>query len=153
METKVGDMTRIDVRLDLPHPIDHVWDRLTDWGSHSAWIPNTVVTVTKSTTGIGTEFVGITRIGPLRLDDPMTVSEFEPPVNGSASCVVTKTGQVLGGTAGFTLTGLGDSSTRLDWFEDVHLRPAGLFWWTAPFVLVVGTIAFRSALKSFARTL
>jgi carbon monoxide dehydrogenase subunit G len=153
METKVGDMTRIDVRLDLPHPIDHVWNRLTDWESHSAWIPNTVVTVTTSTAGAGTEFVGITRIGPLRLDDPMTVSEFEPPVNGAASCVVTKSGRVLGGTAGFTLTALDDSSTRLDWFEDVYLKPAGLFWWTAPFVFVLGTIAFRAALRAFARTL
>ena len=146
-------MTRIDVRIELPPPINHVWERLADWGSHSAWIPNTVVTVTKPTAGIGTEFVGITRIGPLRLDDPMTVSEFEPPVNGTASCMVTKTGRVLGGTAGFTLTELGDTSTRLDWFEDVHLQPAGVFWWTAPFVLVVGTVAFRSALRAFARTL
>lgn len=146
-------MTRIDIRLDLPHPIDHVWDRLTDWASHSAWIPNTVVTVTTATAGAGTEFVGITRIGPLRLDDPMTVSEFEPPVNGTASCVVTKSGRVLGGTAGFTMTTIGDGSTRLDWFEDVYVKPVRLFWWTAPFVLVVGTVAFRSALRAFARIL
>lgn len=153
MEVKVGNMTRIDVRLDLPHNIDHVWDRLTDWESHSVWIPNTVVTVTKSSAGVGTEFVGITRIGPLRLDDPMTVTLFDPPVDGIASGVVTKTGRILGGTAGFTLTALDESTTRLDWFEDVHLKPAWLFWWTAPFVLAVGTLAFGSALRAFARTL
>jgi len=146
-------MTRIDVQLNLSHGIDHVWDRLTDWRSHSAWIPNTVVTVTKGTNGIGTEFVGITRIGPLRLDDPMTVSEFQAPKAGRASCTITKTGSVLGGTAGFVLTAVDDSTTRLDWFEDIHLKPRGLFWWTAPFVIAIGTIAFRSALKAFARTL
>ena len=146
-------MTRIDVQLDLPHGIDHVWDRLTDWQSHSAWIPNTVVTVTKGTNGIGTEFVGITRIGPLRLDDPMTVSEFQTPRAGRASCTIIKTGSVLGGTAGFVLTAVDDSTTRLDWVEDIHLKPRGLFWWTAPFVIALGTIAFRSALKAFARTL
>ncbi|MDP4586285.1 MAG: SRPBCC family protein [Microbacteriaceae bacterium] len=146
-------MTRIDIRLDLAHSIDHVWGHLTDWESHSAWIPNTVVTVTTPTVGVGTEFVGVSRIGRLRLDDTMSVTEFEPPAGGTASCVVTKTGQVLGGTAGFTLTTLNDSSTRLDWFEDVYLKPSWLFWWTAPFVLVVGTIAFRSALKAFTRTL
>jgi carbon monoxide dehydrogenase subunit G len=146
-------MTRIDVQLDLPHGIDHVWDRLTDWQSHSAWIPNTVVTVTKGTNGIGTEFVGVTRIGPLRLDDPMTVSEFQAPRAGRASCTIIKTGSVLGGTAGFVLTAVDDSTTRLDWFEDIHLKPRGLFWWTAPFVIAIGTIAFRSALKAFARTL
>jgi carbon monoxide dehydrogenase subunit G len=146
-------MTRIDIRLDLPHPIDHVWARLTDWESHSAWIPNTIVTVTTQTSGLGTEFVGITRIGPIRLDDPMTVSEFQAPSNGRASCVVTKTGPVLGGTAGFELTSTDASTTRLDWFEDVHLKPTGIFWWTAPFILAIGTVAFRSALRAFARTL
>ena len=146
-------MTRIDVRLELPHSIGHVWNRLTDWPSHSAWIPHTVVDVTTQTNGVGTEFVGVTRIGPIRLDDPMTVSESRPPKRGAASCMVTKTGLVLGGTAGFTLTALGDSTTRLDWFEEVYLKPTSLFWWTAPFVFIVGTIAFRSALNAFARTL
>lgn len=146
-------MTRIDIRLELPHSIDHVWDRLTDWPSHSAWIPNTVVTVTKQRAGVGTTFVGITGVGPLRLDDPMTVTESRPPKSGRASCVVTKTGLVLGGTAGFELTALNDSTTRLDWFEDVHLKPQVIFWWTAPFVLAIGTIAFRSALNAFARIL
>jgi carbon monoxide dehydrogenase subunit G len=146
-------MTRIDVQLNLPHGIDHVWDRLTDWQSHSAWIPNTVVTITKQTGGLGTEFVGITRIGPIRLDDPMTVSEFQTPRAGRASCTIIKTGSVLGGTAGFVLTAVDDSTTRLDWFEDIHLKPRGLFWWTAPFVIAIGTIAFRSALTAFAGTL
>jgi carbon monoxide dehydrogenase subunit G len=146
-------MTRIDIRMDLPHGIDHVWEQLTNWAAHSAWIPNTVVTITKQTGGLGTEFVGITRIGPIRLDDPMTVSEFQTPRAGHASCTIIKTGSVLGGTAGFVLTAVDDSTTRLDWFEDIHLKPRGLFWWTAPFVVAIGTIAFRSALNAFARTL
>jgi len=146
-------MTRIDVQLNLPHGIAHVWDRLTDWTSHSAWIPNTVVTISKETKGLGTEFVGITRIGPLRLDDPMTVSEFQSPKEGRASCTIIKTGSVLGGTAGFVLTALDNSTTRLDWFEEIYLKPKGIFWWTAPFVFALGTIAFRSALTAFARTL
>jgi hypothetical protein len=83
----------------------------------------------------------------------MTVTESRPPKSGRASCVVIKTGLVLGGTAGFELTALNDSTTRLDWFEDVHLKPKVIFWWTAPFVLAIGTIAFRSALNAFARTL
>jgi hypothetical protein len=45
------------------------------------------------------------------------------------------------------------STTRLDWFEDIHLKPQAIFWWTAPFILAIGTLAFRSALKAFARTL
>lgn len=139
--------------MDLPHGIARVWDRLTDWQSHSEWIPNTVVTITKQTNGLGTEFVGITRIGPLRLDDSMTVTEFQAPMAGRATCVITKTGAVLGGTAGFALTALDDSTTRLDWFEDIYLKPKGIFWWTAPFIVAIGTIAFRSALKAFARTL
>ena len=146
-------MTRIHVQLNLPHGIDHVWERLTDWPSHSAWIPNTAVTVTRQTTGVGTEFVGVTDFGPLRLDDPMTVTGFQTPRAGRASCTITKTGPILGGTAGFALTALDDSTTRLHWFEDIYLKPKGMFWWTAPFALVIGTLAFRSALNAFARTL
>jgi carbon monoxide dehydrogenase subunit G len=146
-------MTRIDITLEIPHEIRHVWERLTDWPSHSAWIPNTVVTVTKSTAGVGTEFIGVTHVGPLRLDDPMTVTAFEGPTAGRATCAIAKTGLVLGGTAGFTLTALDDSRTRLDWFEDVYLKPRVTFWWTAPFVFAIGTFAFRSALNAFARTL
>ena len=146
-------MTRIDIHMDLPHGIDHVWERLTDWASHSAWIPNTIVTITKQTDGLETEFVGITRIGPLRLDDPMSVTEFQAPTAGRATCVINKTGAVLGGTAGFTLSTVDTSTTRLDWFEDIHLKPQAIFWWTAPFIVGIGTIAFRSALKAFARTL
>jgi carbon monoxide dehydrogenase subunit G len=97
-------MTRINIQLELPHGIERVWDRLTDWKSHSAWIPNTVVTITKQTNGVGTQFVGITHIGPLRFDDPMTVSEFQTPKAGRASCTIVTTGSVIGGTAGFVLT-------------------------------------------------
>ena len=146
-------MTRINVTLDLPHPIDHVWEQLTDWESHSKWIPGTRVTVTKRTDGVGTEFIGATRLGPIILDDPMTVSELTPPVDGHASCTVVKTGLVLGGTAGFTLHSTGASSTRLDWVEEVFLKPQAVFWWTTPFVLPIGTLAFRSALAKFATTL
>jgi carbon monoxide dehydrogenase subunit G len=146
-------MTRINIQLELPHGIERVWDRLTDWKSHSAWIPKTLVTISEQTNGVGTQFIGITRIGPLRLDDPMTVAEFQAPSAGRASCTIIKTGSVLGGTAGFTLSSVDASTTRLDWFEDIHLKPQAIFWWTAPFIVAIGTIAFRSALKAFARTL
>jgi carbon monoxide dehydrogenase subunit G len=146
-------MTRINIQLELPHGIERVWDRLTDWKSHSAWIPKTLVTISEQTNGVGTQFIGITRIGPLRLDDPMTVAEFQAPSAGRASCTIIKTGSVLGGTAGFTLSSVDASTTRLDWFEDIHLKPQAIFCWTAPFIVAIGTIAFRSALKAFARTL
>ncbi len=146
-------MTRITVQLDLPHDIEHVWDRLTDWEAHSEWIPGTRVSITKRTSGIGTEFIGVTRLGPIFLDDPMRVTEFTAPRDGRATCTVLKTGVVLGGTAGFTLTSSGAKATHLEWIEDVHLKPAVVFWWTAPFVLAIGKIAFTSALNKFAATL
>lgn len=146
-------MSRFVITLDLPHPIEHVWERLVDWESHSAWIPATTVELTNDADGLGASFVGKTRVGPWVLNDPMTVTEFEPPKNGIARCTVTKTGDVLRGTAGFTLTANGNTASRLEWFEDVTPRSARLERLLRPIIPLVGRVAFTSALKSFAKTL
>lgn len=148
-------MARIEISFDIPTPLPAVWDALIDWEAHSAWIPNTAVTILErssdSTTQVGTRFVGTTRIGPLRFDDPMTVSDYHPPAEfdgHAASCTVTKTGPLLGGTAGFTLTRIDDQHTNLVWFEHIYLQPAIYFWWTAPFIRIIGKAAFTRALRT-----
>lgn len=146
-------MSRFTVTLELPHAMEHVWERLVDWESHSQWIPGTTVTMTNEVVGVGASFVGRTRVGMWVLDDPMTVTTFEPPENGVARCTVTKTGDTLKGTAGFTLTATGPTTTRLEWFEDVAPRAAIVGYWLRPFIPIVGRIAFTSALKAFADTL
>lgn len=143
----------IEITLTLPHPITHVWKHLTDWEAHSAWIPNTHVTITHQTHGLGTQFTGITRLGPLTLNDPMTVTAYQPPHDGIASAAIIKTGKQITGTAGFTLTAITPHSTQLVWFENVQPQPAALFAWAAPIINLIGKIAFTRALNTFAHTL
>jgi hypothetical protein len=143
----------IEITLTLPHPINHVWNNLTNWEAHSAWIPNTHVTITHQTHGLGTQFVGITRLGPLTLNDPMTVTTYQPPLDGHAAATIIKTGKQITGTAGFTLTSLTPHSTQLVWFENVQPQPATLFTWATPIINRIGKIAFTRALNKFAQTL
>jgi carbon monoxide dehydrogenase subunit G len=81
----------------------------------------------------------------------MTVTTWQPPASGAttAHCEVTKTGRVLTGTAGFTLTALDENSTRVDWFEDVDVAPA---WLTRPFARLVAAIS-AAGLKQSLRKL
>lgn len=146
-------MIHIVVRLKLRTNITRVWSRLTDWPANSEWIPATKVTVTKQTLGVGTEFVGITKIGPLTLPDPMRVIEFNPPMYGQASARVEKLGPTLVGEAGFDLRELGEGHTELVWFETVSTgwpRIEQLFGLP---IRLVGWLAFRYALGRFAKTL
>jgi carbon monoxide dehydrogenase subunit G len=146
-------MTKITVEMKLESSIAQAWSRLVDWESHSTWIPSTKVRLTNSITGVGATFTGTTRIGPFVLDDPMTVTKFSAPKNGRAECLVTKDGPVLSGTAGFTLKSLDKNTTKLEWFEEIQLRPKAVFWWTEPLVYLIGRAAFTAALKKFANFL
>ena len=143
-------MTKITIEMKLESSIEQVWSRLVDWESHSSWIPATKVRLTNSLTGVGATFTGTTQIGPFVLEDPMTVTKFSAPKDGHAECLVRKDGPVLGGTAGFTLKTIDTNTTKLEWVEDIQLRPKVVFWWTEPFVYLVGRVAFTAALKKFA---
>ena len=146
-------MIHIVVRLKVRSNIARVWSRLTDWPANSEWIPATKVTVTKQTLGVGTEFVGITKIGPLTLPDPMRVIQFNPPMNGRASARVTKLGPPLEGEAGFDLRDLGEDHTELVWFETVSTRWARTERLFSLPIRLVGWLAFRYALGRFAKAL
>ena len=73
-------------------------------------------------------------------DDPMTVTLWQPPAGppDDAACTVTKTGRLLTGTAGFTITAHGEGACTLEWFEDVDIAPR---WLTAPLGRVIAALA------------
>ncbi|MFM7030006.1 MAG: SRPBCC family protein [Micrococcales bacterium] len=145
-------MITIRLTLQLPQPIDVVWSELTDWAANSKWIPQTVVTVTKETGGVGTEFVGVSKAGPIELVDRMRVTVSMPPSGEFASARVEKVGPVLFGEAGFDLKA-NQGGTTLVWFETVSLKSAALTTIAKPFLTPVAWVLFRFALGGFARTL
>ena len=55
------------------------FEALTDWPAHGRHVALTTVRVTHDTGGAGTRFGATTALGPLRLEDPMEVTRWEPP--------------------------------------------------------------------------
>jgi hypothetical protein len=70
------------------------------------------------TEGVGTRFETATKVGPMRLNDVMEVTEWQP----GAVMGIRHTG-VVTGTGRFTLEALSDTETRLTWTEDLRFPP------------------------------
>ena len=71
----------IEVSVDIPAPIDAVWDDLARIESHAEWMTDAVAIefLSDSRRGVGTRIRVPTRIGPLTTVDVMTFTEWEPP--------------------------------------------------------------------------
>jgi hypothetical protein len=147
-------MIRIRAAVEMPGPAHDVWALLTDWPSHSRWVPATTVTVLEDTGGVGTRFVGRSHVGPVGFDDPMTVTGFVPPTAGEAGrCDILKTGRVVVGTAGFVVAPTGARTSAVEWWEDVTVAPAGLTRWAEPLIARAGSMSFARVLRAAAAEL
>lgn len=148
-------MARLQSSLELPDvAADAAWQLVTDWPSHGRWIPLTTVSIdadSPAPSGVGCRFTGRTGFGPIGFDDPMTVTRWQPPSDGtSGHCRVVKRGPWLTGWAEIEVRPTG-TGCRLVWTEDVRPR------WTPqaadPVVARVGTVLFDRTLRQLAREL
>lgn len=147
-------MIRVRAVREMPASAERTWELLTDWESHSRWIPATRVTVLAGDGGVGTRFVGRSALGPIGFDDPMTVTVLDPPTDGSAGrCEIVKTGRVVLGTAGFTVAPTGPGSCTATWWEDVEVAPGALTRWADPLAARVATYGFARVLDAAAAEL
>lgn len=102
------------------------WRRLTDWERHGDLIPLTEVLLTGSIqAGVGATFVGRTALGPLRFDDPMEVTRWQPPAGDEPGvCHIVKHGKVITGWAELTVTPDGSGSV-IHWHEVAGIGRTG----------------------------
>lgn len=129
-----------------------VWDELVDWKGHEAWIPMTRVEVGDGDpTDVGHEFTAWSGPGKLALEDRMRVAECAWDESTSTGrCTVDKLGPILSGSAGFTVTGGGETSS-IDWFEQVEVKHLPGF--LAPIVAKLGAAGFRHGMKRLDKVL
>jgi hypothetical protein len=106
------------VTRDLLLPARIVFDELIDWRGHAAWVPLTRVEILTGDGGPGTEFVATSGVGPLALPDRMRVDELDPE---AMTVRVTKIGPVLTGVVHLSVTPTGESTSRLEWVEDIRV--------------------------------
>lgn len=152
-------MARFTAAVEVRATPERVWQRLTDWPAHERWVPLTSITVlTEKPGGVGARFVARTGLARLGFDDPMEITEWQPPSGGSPGrCALLKLGRVITGSALLEVRALPSGLTRASWSEQVEIAPVRL---TRPLAPVVGPlistggrIGFGRALRTMAREL
>lgn len=136
---------RIDRRCPLA-PAE-AWRRVTDWPRHATLVPLTRTTVlTEPPTGRGTRFVARTGIGRLAFDDPMEVTDWQPPAGDApyGRCRLVKFGSLLTGWAEIEVHPHGTGSSVV-WREDLRVAPLPRF--LDPLTARAGKVVFGRALR------
>jgi hypothetical protein len=102
---------------------DTTWAAIEHLETHVAWMSDAVAITfrTDQHAGVGTRFDCLTRIGPVRLIDAMSITRWVP----GQAMGVDHVG-VVRGTGVFTLGWLGDQQTRFSWEEQLTFP-----WWLA----------------------
>jgi len=125
--------------------VETVWDALADIAAHVEWMADarSIRFTSALTEGVGTTFVCDTRVGPLRLNDRMEVTEWVDEQVMAVRHVGLVTGE-----GRFALTPRG-ADTELTWTETLTFP-----WWipSLPASLVLREI-WRWNLRRFERTL
>lgn len=113
-------MTEIRVETSIPVPPETIWADVADIGSHVEWMHDaeSISFNSSTTSGVGTTFDCATRVGPVRLTDTMTITEWEP----GAVMGVRHVG-IVTGEGRFTLTPEA-GGTRFAWTERLAFP-----WW------------------------
>jgi Polyketide cyclase / dehydrase and lipid transport len=115
-------MGRIAVSIDIDATPGEVWDVIEPIETHVRWMHDAAAIRFDGAQqrGVGTRFVCDTKVGPIRLEDHMEITEWVPIERMG----VRHTG-VVTGTGTFTLTPIDlDRRTRFAWSEELHFP-----WW------------------------
>ncbi len=140
--------------LDVKASPERAWALITDWRAHGRWIPFTVVSIDEdspSPSGLGTRFTGRTALGPIGFDDPMTVTEWQPPDGSTPGhCRLVKRGRWVTGWAEISVSSQAGGS-RLVWIEDIAPRWTPKF--ADPVVSRIGKVLFDGTLRKLAAEL
>jgi uncharacterized protein YndB with AHSA1/START domain len=112
---------RIRVCTTIDASPERVWRVVESIEHHTAWMADAkrITFVSSSTRGVGTEFDCLTRIGPFRMTDRMTVTEWEP---GRAMGIEHR--GVVTGSGRFTVKRKRHGRSRFCWNERLRFP-----WW------------------------
>ena len=112
---------RISVSARINASSSEVWAALENIESHVQWMKDaeSIHFTTAERTGTGTEFVCVTKVGPIRLTDAMSITEWTP---GEAMGVHHR--GVVKGSGRFTLRALAGDETHFSWDEQLTFP-----WW------------------------
>jgi carbon monoxide dehydrogenase subunit G len=134
-------MTSIRVSTVIDAPPATVWGAVEDINTHIEWMADaeSITFTSELTQGEGTTFDCVTKVGPIRLTDVMTITEWAP----GEAMGVRHVGMVTG-TGVFTLTPVSGDRTRFSWAESLTFP----WWMGGPVGGVVGAVILRRIWRS-----
>jgi Polyketide cyclase / dehydrase and lipid transport len=105
---------RIKVSTTIDTPIGAVWDYVENISSHVEWMADaeSIEFISSRHTGVGTAFICVTKVGPFRLRDKMTVTQWS-----SRRAMGIRHEGVVTGEGVFTLSKRRGGRTRFTWKE------------------------------------
>ncbi|MEM9656537.1 MAG: SRPBCC family protein, partial [Actinomycetota bacterium] len=109
-------MAAVTVVVEIDRTPEQVWAYVRDLGSHVEWMADAteIRFLTDQREGTGTSFECDTKVGPIKLTDVMTITDWvdESTMGVRHEGVVTGVGE-------FTLTPIGETGTHFSWREDL----------------------------------
>ena len=123
-----------------------MWSALADIPSHVTWMADAeaITFTSRRREGVGTTFDCATKVGPLRLNDKMEVTEWSPRQAMSVRHV-----GLVSGEGRFTLHRRGRRRTELVWEEALRFP-----WWIPSWpAAVVLSMIWRGNLRRLERSL
>lgn len=137
------------VQHDSAVSVGQLWHVATDWNGHGRFFPATSVRVLSCEAAVGQRVCATTRLGPLRVHDPMVVTRWEPPGH-SGRCEVRKVGRVLGGRTVLEVEPAG-SGSLLRWTTDVGPAQPWLRRLVAPVSKLLAAPLYRRIVREIVR--
>ena len=138
----------LTLRVDVDAPPEQVFAAATDWEGQGEWMLGTRVWPTRFRgRGVGGRTTAITKIGPLRILDPMEITGWDPP----RSCTVLHTGNLVRGPGAMQVEPRPDGGSVFVWSEELELPfgVLGRLGW--PLVKPLASTGMQWSLRRFAR--
>jgi uncharacterized protein YndB with AHSA1/START domain len=129
---------RIKIEVRIRAPLQLVWEMVADIRTHTEWMVDAEsITVTSDcSSGVGTTFDCVTKIGPFRTIDHMEITEWiEERVMGVAHR------GLISGSGRFTLQEAGPSDTNFSWEETLTFP-----WWIGGRLTSIGSTPVLKAI-------
>jgi|TARA_B110000116_G_scaffold38285_1_gene30399 uncharacterized protein YndB with AHSA1/START domain len=129
---------RIKIEVRIRAPLQLVWEMVADIRTHTEWMVDAEsITVTSDcSSGVGTTFDCVTKIGPFRTIDHMEITEWiEERVMGVAHR------GLVSGSGRFTLQEAGPSDTNFSWEETLTFP-----WWIGGRLTSIGSTPVLKAI-------
>jgi hypothetical protein len=107
---------RISVSTHVNASAGEAWAALENIESHVLWMKDaeSIRFTTAARTGVGTEFICVTKVGPIRLTDVMSITEWKP-----CEAMGVHHQGVVKGKGRFSLRSLAGDATHFSWDEQL----------------------------------